>query len=229
MYDDDFYSILNSLASGNTTTTTEQETEKQTTTTPTYSAPTTSYNPWADDDDYSLNQNYEEQQSYNSSNSNYNTDTSVSSNTDVFEVRQMATPMIKREAPAVNLIKKRQKIELQARMKIIIAMFAIIVTSLMVAIVWNFANAASMKASFAEKQIEINALTESIIGLKEEYNLLSDDEQIKIKAENEGYVDSTSDNTIVVDFNSYYTEPTVEELPSNWFNDVCDFFAKLFA
>ena len=31
MYDDDFYSILNSLA-GNTTTTTEQKTEQQTTT-----------------------------------------------------------------------------------------------------------------------------------------------------------------------------------------------------
>ena len=228
MYDDDFYSILNSLA-GNTTTTTEQKTEQQTTTTPTYSAPSTpSYNPWADDDDYSVNQNYEEQKSYNSVNQSYDADTNMASN-DVFEVRQMAAPMIKREAPAVNLIKKRQKIELGARMKIIASMFAIIVASLIFAIVWNFANAASMQASFAEKQIEINALTESIMGLKEEYNLLSDDEQIKIKAENEGYVDSTSDNTIVVDFNSYYTEPTVEELPSNWFNDVCDFFAKLFA
>ena len=43
MYDDDFYSILNSLA-GNTTTTTEQKTEQQTTTTPTYSAPSTPSN-----------------------------------------------------------------------------------------------------------------------------------------------------------------------------------------
>lgn len=226
-YDDDFYSILNSLA-GNTTTTTEQETEKQTTT-PTYSAPTTSYNPWADDDDYSLNQNYEEQQSYNSSNPTYSTDTTTSSNADVFEVRPMAAPMIQKEAPAVNLIKKRQRIELGARMKIAVAMFVMIVASLLVAIVWNFASAASMKATFAEKQIEINALTESIIGLKETYAEVSDDEQIKIDAKNEGYVDATDENTIVVDFSSYYTEPVVEELPSNWFNDVCEFFAKLFA
>ena len=228
MYDDDFYSILNSLA-GNTTTTTEQKTEQQTTTTPTYSAPSTpSYNPWADDDDYSVNQNYEEQKSYNSVNQSYDADTNMASN-DVFEVRQMAAPMIKREAPAVNLIKKRQKIELGARMKIIASMFAIIVASLIFAIVWNFANAASMQASFAGKQVEINALTQSIMGLKEEYNLLSDDEQIKIKAEDAGYVDSTDDNTIVVDFNSYYAEQAIEEVPSNWFNDVCDFFSKLFA
>ena len=228
MYDDDFYSILNSLA-GNTTTTTEQKTEQQTTTTPTYSAPSTpSYNPWADDDDYSVNQNYEEQKSYNSVNQSYDADTNMASN-DVFEVRQMAAPMIKREAPAVNLIKKRQKIELGARMKIIASMFAIIVASLIFAIVWNFANAASMQASFAGKQVEINALTQSIMGLKEEYNLLSDDEQIKIKAEDAGYVDSTDDNTIVVDFNSYSAEQAIEEVPSNWFNDVCDFFSKLFA
>ena len=228
MYDDDFYSILNSLA-GNTTTTTEQQTEQQTTTTPTYSAPSTpSYNPWADDDDYSVNQNYEEQKSYNSVNQSYDADTTASTN-DVFEVRQMTAPMIKREEPAVNLIKKRQRIELGARMKIVASMFAIIVASLIVAIVWNFANAASMKASFAGKQVEINALTQSIMGLKEEYNLLSDDEQIKIKAEDAGYVDSTDDNTIVVDFNSYYAEQVIEEVPSNWFNDVCDFFSKLFA
>lgn len=227
MYDDDFYSILNSLA-GNTTTTTEQQTEQQTTTTPTYSAPSTpSYNPWADDDDYSVNQNYEEQKSYNSVNQSYEDSTETTN--DVFEVRQMTAPMIKKEEPAVNLIKKRQRIELGARMKIVASMFVIIVASLIVAIVWNFANAASMKASFAGKQVEINALTQSIMGLKEEYNLLSDDEQIKSKAENAGYVDSTDDNTIVVDFDSYYAEQTLEEVPSNWFNDVCDFLSKLFA
>ena len=227
MYDDDFYSILNSLA-GNTTTTTEQKTEQQTTTTPTYSAPSTpSYSPWADDDDYSVNQNYEEQKSYNSVNQSYEDSTETTN--DVFEVRQMSAPMIKREEPAVNLIKKRQRIELGARMKIIASMFAVIVASLIFAIVWNFASAASMKATFAGKQVEINALTQSIMGLKEEYTLLSDDEQIKTKAENEGYVESTDDNTIVVDFDSYYAEQAIEEMPSNWFNDVCDFFSRLFA
>ena len=227
MYDDDFYSILNSLA-GNTTTTTEQKTEQQTTTTPTYSAPSTpSYSPWADDDDYSVNQNYEEQKSYNSV--NQSSEDSTETTNDVFEVRQMSAPMIKREEPAVNLIKKRQRIELGARMKIIASMFAVIVASLIFAIVWNFASAASMKATFAGKQVEINALTQSIMGLKEEYTLLSDDEQIKTKAENEGYVESTDDNTIVVDFDSYYAEQAIEEMPSNWFNDVCDFFSRLFA
>lgn len=227
MYDDDFYSILNSLA-GNTTTTTEQKTEQQTTTTPTYSAPSTpSYSPWADDDDYSVNQNYEEQKSYNSVNQSYEDSTETTN--DVFEVRQMSAPMIKKEEPTVNLIKKRQRIELGARMKIIASMFAVIVATLIFAIVWNFASAASMKATFAEKQVEINALTQSIMGLKEEYTLLSDDEQIKTKAENEGYVESTDDNTIVVDFDSYYAEQAIEDVPSNWFNDVCDFFSRLFA
>ncbi len=234
---DDFYSILNSLSNNaSTTTTTEQENQtgynqsyNQTGyNQQTYSSSTPSYNSWLDDDDYSTRQNFEEQQSYNSSTSSYNTDMSSNSENEVFEVRQMEAPMIKKEQPAVNLIKKRQRIELGARMKMVVAVFSVIVAALLTAIIWNFAAASSMKASFASKQAEITALNESINGLKQEYNLLSDDAQIKIKAQNEGYVDANDNNTIVVDFKSYYADEVVEELPSNWFNDVCDFLAGLF-
>ena len=226
MYDnDDFYSILNSLAS--TTTTTQPETEQQTTT-QSYSAPTTSYSPWAgDDDDYSVNANYEEQQNYNTSNQNYGVDEDQNNNA-VYQVRPMETPMIQKEAPAVNLIKKRQKIQLHARMKIVASMFMVIVSALIFAIVWNFASASSMRATFADKQMEINALNESILALKDEYNSVSS-EAVDEYITNGNYAEPTEDNTVVVDFESYYAESAVEDLPSNWFNDVCDFFARLFA
>lgn len=228
MYDDDLFNILNSMNS--TTTTTESEQEN---TTSSSFGPQT-YNPYSsvDDDpysdDYSVRPNYEEQRSYNSVNQNY----SVNSEQDeqkTYIVNQMATPTIKKDEPTVNLIKKRQRIELQARMKIMISMFAVIVAALIFAIVWNFVSVGKMEATFAGKQQEITALQESIMGLRNEYTSLSDDEQIKNKAESEGYVDQTSENTIKLDLEEIYDEHVIADLPSNWFNDVCDFLSGIFS
>lgn len=229
LYDDDYNSILNML--GRTTTETEQETSNQTT----YS-PQTDYNPYSqiqDDpysDDYSVTPNYEEQQSYNGVNQNYSVDSEQETrSTKTFQARPMDTPLIIKDEPTVNLIKKKQKIELQARMKIVATVFAVIVASLMFAIIWNFVSASKMKATFADKQLEIANLQESILGLQDTYTSLSDDGQIKLKAESEGYVEQTDENTINVKLKRVYDENKVEDLPSNWFNDVCDFLSGLFS
>ena len=98
-------------------------------------------------------------------------------------------------------------------MKIVIAMFSVIVATLLFAIVWNFASAAKMRATFAGKEQEIAQLQESILGLKSEYTSLDNDELIKLKAENEGYVDQNVDNTIDVEVKKIYEETAVEDYP----------------
>ena len=110
-----------------------------------------------------------------------------------------------------------------------LAMFITIVSALLFVSIFNFVNAGKINATLAEKQITINELKSSISGLKSEYNLMSDDGVMKEIASNSGFVESTDLNTTVLEYGEIYTEPEIEELPSNWFNDVCDFFSKLFA
>ena len=231
MFDDNFFSMLNSLGSNSSTTT---ETEQETNQTTSY-GPQTSYSPYTAvqdepyQDDYSTTQNYTEQQSYNTVGQNYDVEEQESESVQQYTVRQMDSPTIIKEKPAVNLTKNVQRIELHARMKIVIAMFSVIVATLLFAIVWNFASAAKMRATFAGKEQEIAQLQESILGLKSEYTSLDNDELIKLKAENEGYVDQNVDNTIDVEVKKIYEETAVEDLPSNWFNDVCDFLSGIFS
>ena len=227
MFDDDLFSMFNNYTS---TTDTEEETSSTSTYNPSsYTEPTqTSYNPYASDnsyqDDYSVAQNYEEQSSY---------DAGVRSvepeRTEQRVISQMHTPMIKKEEEAVVLTKTKAKIYLQARMKIVIAMFITIVSALLFVSIFNFVNAGKINATLAEKQITINELEKSISSLKSEYNKMTDDGYLKGEASSSGFVESSSSNTTVLEYGEIYTEPEIEELPSNWFNDVCDFFSNLFA
>ena len=52
---------------------------------------------------------------------------------------------------------------------------------------------------------------------------------IKDFAENANFVASDETNTYVIDMGEMYTREPVQEVPSNWFNNVCEFFSKLFA
>lgn len=227
MYDDDFFSnLLNSY----TSTTTETEQQQSQTETTSYSPQQTYTNPYSsvqDDDDYSIRPNYEEQQSYNSTGSNYGVSEESQSEPQTYTVRQMDTPVIRKEAPAVNLIKSRSKIELHARMKIAITMFSVIVATLLFAIVWNFVSASKMRATFASKEYEIASLQADIKAMQSSYIELSDDEKLKADAENAGYVEQSDSNTIYVDFEEYF-KASEKEVSSNWFNDVCDFLSELF-
>ncbi len=223
MYED----LFNMFNIGSTTTETEQETS--TTSVPSYNP---AYNPYSNDDDsddYSVRPNYEEQKSYNSTNSNYSVDEDEQERKERTLVGQMATLTIKKDEPTVNLIKKRQRIELQARMKILISMFAVIVASLLFAIAWNFVSVGQMKATFAGKQQEITSLQESIMGLKNEYSSLSDVEKVESEAIDAGYEKIDDTNKINVDIDEVYDDHTINEMPSNWFNDVCEFLSGIFS
>lgn len=228
MYDDDLFSnFYNTLTS--TTDTDEDSSDSVTSYNPSsYGSTTTSYNPFNTDigykDDYSVTPNYESQSSYEPTR---NVEEVQENEQRV--VRGMDTPLIKREEPAVVLTKTRQRIYLHARMKIVLAMFATIVCALLFVSIWNFVNVGKLNSMIADKQITVNELQSSISSLTAEYNSLSEDGSVKQSASNSGYVESTDSNTTPLSIGEVYTESVIEELPSNWFNDVCDFFSNLFA
>ena len=114
-------------------------------------------------------------------------------------------------------------------MKIAITMFAIIAFSLVFLIVWNFVSIGKLNSMIADKQRIVNELSSSITGLRNEYTLVSDEENLYDQAQNAGFVESDDSNTYVVSAGEMFVEEEVQDLPSNWFNDVCDFFTKLFS
>jgi cell division protein FtsL len=230
MYDDDLFSLYNSF---NTTTTTDEDEEQSVSSynPSSYGSTTTSYNPYSTDtgyqDDYSVTPNYEEQSSYESASRNEEQAVSQQST-----FVKMQAPMIQQEEKAVVLTKTKQKIYLQARMKIVLAMFVTIVCALMFVSVYNFACVGRINASIADKQIEIEDLKASISALQNTYNEVSDEGNLMDKATTptaEGGLGFVETSPVSLEVGEIYTEPVIEDLPSNWFNDVCDFLSGLFA
>jgi len=230
MFEDDFFSKYSS------TTTTSEETSQETYRPQTGYQTTQSYD---DDQDYSITQNFTEQKSYNS----------VSQNTfeeeeqeQVFETPSLNAPVIiQKSKPTVNLVKKRAKLVLETRMKTVVAVFAMIVACLLFVSIFNFIQVGKIESTFADKQLEIAALENSINDYNVEYNDIAYKEKLAawVTQQNElakeledpslGFKPE-SENTIVVDLSQFYEEPAgPEEIPSNWFNDVCEFLSRLFA
>jgi len=225
MYDNDMYNILNSSSSTSTETEEQVGFNQSSTgyqTSQDYSYGVQEETPYRDD--YSVTPNYEEQQSYQT-----NTTNVVEESTEQ-DVRFMAAPVIKKqEQEAVVLTKTVQKIQFSARMKLVASMFAVIMVSLIFAIVWNFVSANKINATIAEKQIIAQELELSIKNLTDEYNFVSGEEQIADRAEQAGFVQSDDTNTVHVELGEMFEEQVVKDLPSNWFNDICNFFSNLFS
>lgn len=214
--DDDLFNMLNSY----TTTETENDTSYQDTQTPQSSGVFEQQkNPYVDD--YTTKQNYEAQTSYNSPETDESFDTIKQTNT-----KQMNTPTIKQAEKTVNLIKKREKLYLSPRLKNAAIVLAVIMVALVFATIWNFAWSARVNADFASKQAQINEISQSINELKIEYNGLTDVGDMS----SFGYVEKVDgQNSFTFSLDEFYTEPEIEKLSSNWFNDVCEFFSKIFA
>ena len=223
MFDSNEY--LNNLFNTDysSTTTTETETESQSTYSPQtdYSSNSTIY----ERDDYSSAQNFTEQQSYNPFTSSSMTESEQTS-----KVSQMNTPMIEKSAPVVNLVKAKAKIRLETRMKIVLSVFSVIVACLLFVSVFNFISASKIESTFFAKQQQINSLEQSILASEGSYDLVSSDEYVDDWAGKNGYVDKQDGvNSFKININEIYEEEVLQEVPTNWFNDVCEFFSKLFA
>lgn len=173
--------------------------------------------------DYSLNSNYEEQTNYDIvRNAN-----SIFSQNDEDDLRPINLPLIDRKIEEV--IEQSQKLNFTGRMRIVLTSFIVIVASLMFATIWNFVLTARLNASIAEKEVMANELELSINDLTAEYNLLSDETYLKSVAEGLNYSESDSTNTTHISLDEMYTEQVVQDVPSNWFNDVCNFLTSIFS
>ncbi len=211
MYDDDLFSMMNSY----TTTQTENETEKETQS-PQYNSFTQIKSPYIDD--YSAAQNFEEERSYNGS------QTVQEFESETKQVQKMHAPTIQKQEAAVKLTKTKEKLYFSARLKLAATVFAIIFAALVFATAWNFAQANSLNSGLSSQRYEISQLTNSINNLTIEYNKLSNQNSA------DGYVGKVEGvNSFTVSLDEFYVEPEIEKLPSNWFNDVCEFFSSLFA
>ena len=223
MFDSNDY--LNNLFNtdySSSTTTTESETESQSTYSPqTDYSSTSTY----ERDDYSSSQNFTEQQSYNPFSTNSFTETEQKST-----VSQMNTPMIEKSAPVVNLVKSKARVVLETRMKIVLSVFSVIVACLLFVSVFNFISASKIESTFFAKQQQINNLEQSILASEGSYDLVSSDEYVDDWAGKNGYVDKEEGvNSFKINIDEIYEEEVLQEVPTNWFNDVCEFFSKLFA
>lgn len=231
MFDNNEYinSLLGNLSSSTTTEQKEEQTAYDTQsnygsqTDFLSSSQSETYNPF-EKDDYTTTQNFTEQQSYNSSTPNFFAETKTSRKTTYSEA-----PLIKKGEQAVTLTKSQSKIRLDTRMKTVLAAFCVIVACLMFVSVFNFVKAGKIEAGFNLKQEQINTLNASISELNNEYIRVTSDEYLEEWAKNKGYTKDIDDFTKVIELGEMYENSTIEDIPSNWFNDVCEFFSKLFA
>ena len=227
---DDILDFFNSLSS---TTVTDEESQQSAQKSSDYS-PNSSYNPYTNIsqgtyDDYSVTPNYTEEQTYNPTYNTTAADEYVEDSVKVRKSYKIDAPTIRKdETPVVNLVKTKHKIELQARMKIVIAMFSVIMSLLLFVSVYNFAYAGRLKSSFSEKQVEISALQTNISTLVAEYNKYGN--TVEENAADAGYVKVTDENTMSIKLGDFHNEQVVESsLPSGWFDKVCDFLSGIFS
>lgn len=174
-------------------------------------------------DDYSAQQNFEEETNYD-----------LKSQTDILQgesqeqtLRPINMPLIEKKIEQVAKVVETP-ISLSARMKLLLVSFVVIVSSLLFATVWNFVAISKYNLSIANQGQTISELQISITDLTDEYNLLGDTEYLKQLIDDAGYISSDDSNTITITLDEMFEERVVEEIPSNWFNDVCNFISSIF-
>lgn len=184
----------------------------------------TDFNYETEEDDYSLKSNFTEQSNYEIKQQEVS---SVREETSQTSYSPMNMPLI--EQKVEQSLEQSKRIELSARMKVVLASFIVIVSSLMFATIWNFIAVAKINSTLLANQETVSSLKVSIKDLTEEYNLLGDEETIKDIAKGDNFVDSDDNNTVEISLENMFTEPEVPDVPSNWFNDVCNFLTTLFS
>ena len=78
-------------------------------------------------------------------------------------------------------------------------------------------------------QIQINQLEQDILNNKASYTWVDDESELRKRANDAGFTDKNNTNTMHISLDEMYSETTIEKIPSNWFNDICEFFSNLVA
>ena len=178
-------------------------------------------------DDYSVNSNFKEETGYDIKSKVQSFSEHENETFSFFKPITIERAKYK-DQEQVALTKTIEKFHVGGRVKLVLSSFVVVMLSLMVAIVWNFAQLAKLNTSMSEKEVAINELQNSITNLNEEYKLLDSEEKTKQVAEASGYVERTEANSKVVSLGEMYTEAKPAEVSSNWFNDVCNFLTHVF-
>ena len=84
--------------------------------------------------------------------------------------------------------------------------------------------ASQLKRAVEERQVTINQLYNDISRFEDTYNEVSDADYL----ESHGFTQANETNTQHRTRDPLYEEPTVAEVPSNWFNDFGNFLSKMF-
>lgn len=174
-------------------------------------------------DDYSANQNFQEETNYDIKphlDSYVNTESQQ-------RFKPIEMPLIEKKVQQLEKLQE-QPLVLNSKMKILLTSFIVIISSLIFAIVWNFVAAAKLNLQLENKSNTVSELQVSIKTLDEEYNILDNIDNLKEKIEEAGFIESNETNTITISLDEMYKEKTVSEIPSNWFNDVCNFISSIF-
>lgn len=181
-----------------------------------YEQAETQFEPYKDD--YSVTPNYEEQQSYESKTQEEEMTEQATT------YRKLDAPIVKREESTVVLTKTVQKMQLSARMKIVASVFSIIMACLVFVTIWNFVSVSRLNQVVQDRQVTINELYQDISRYENSYNEVSDVDYF----ESQGFTEANESNTKFRTRDELYEEPTTNEIPSNWFNDLGEFFSKIF-
>ncbi len=176
-------------------------------------------------DDYSVDSNFKEETGYDIKNKVQSFSEHEQETFSFFKPINIERKTVN-EQEQVALTRMKQRFYLGGRMKIVLSTFIVIMVSLMVAIIWNFTQLARLNTSITEKEIQINELQNSISNMNEEYKFT--EENTKMLAEASGYVQVTDENTKFIQLGEMHTEAKPASIPSNWFNDVCNFLIKVF-
>ena len=134
-------------------------------------------------------------------------------------------PLLKTEAQEKS--EENVKIKLNARGKIIVSAFAVIVGILIAFMVYNaviISNLTKNVNSLTEKQ---SLQTKSITALQSDYSEISNYEYLEMEAGDLGFSYSNETNDIAVNLPP---RPEISEAPksTNWFNNLCEFLSELF-
>ena len=141
-------------------------------------------------------------------------------------VRKMAMPDVYRKAKVVEEIIPEQRVKIRARGKIAIAVYSIIILSLIAFAIYNAVAINQMQALVATKNQTYITQSEVINDLMREYNNLGSDETIRDKVAGEFIVPSENDIVRVSKSSMETRRETVVE--SNWFEELCSFLSGLF-
>ncbi|MBQ3158495.1 MAG: hypothetical protein IJB98_02255 [Clostridia bacterium] len=146
--------------------------------------------------------------------------------------KAMATPSIERREEIVARDEQVQtktyaKAKLNARGKIIVAVYSIVVAIIVALCIYNAVAISGMTSDIAYKEAIVASQTEIISSLESTYNSLGEEDVIISSTAGEFKTPTESDIVRIDGFEM--AERTSTKTQTNWFEDLCEAIRKLFS